>query len=230
MVGLLVQLALSWLIIWLVQKGNLTVLGFSPTKQRLQYFMLLFMVTTVCCGLGFGLKTWWGEQTWQLNPQFNLMLLLDGLWWNLKSVLFEELIFRGVLLYVLIKKVGSTKAILISSAAFGVYHWFSFGVVGNVVPMIVVFFITGIMGLLLAFAYAKTFSLYYPIAIHFGWNLTQIFIFSQGPIGNGLFVPIYGNEFRTDSYLIFGLVTFLPLLLALLLNFLLIRKHQQMVA
>lgn len=229
MVGILVQLALSWLIIWLVQKGNLAVLGLSPTKHRLIHVALYGFITAICCALGFFLKMKFGQQVWQVNPQLSIPLVLNGLWWNLKSVLFEELMFRGVLFYVLLKKLKPTTAIFISATAFGIYHWFSFGVFGNIIPMIVVFFITGVMGLLLAYAYAKTYSLYYPIAIHLGWNFTQIFVFSQGPIGNGIFVATAGGAFRTDSYLIFGVVTFLPIILALLINFLLLRKQKQIV-
>lgn len=44
------------------------------------------------------------------------------------------------------------------------------------------------MGLLLAYGYAKAFSLYIPIGIHLGWNLTQIFIFSRGPTEDELFI------------------------------------------
>jgi hypothetical protein len=229
MVGILVQLAFSWLIIWHVQKGNLSVLGLQPTKQRIIHFTYFLLLTAICCSLGFVMKMFFGKQAWQVNPQLSIPLVLNGIWWNLKSVLFEELIFRGVLFYMLLKKLTPTKAILISATAFGIYHWFSFGVFGNIIPMIVVFFITGIMGLLLAYAYAKTYSLYYPIAIHLGWNFTQIFVFSQGPIGNGILVATAGGEFRTDSYLIFIVVTFLPIILALLINFLLLRKQKQIV-
>ena len=108
--------------------------------------------------------------------------------------------------------------------AIGIYHWFSFGIFGNIIPMIITFFITGTMGLLLAYGYTKTFSLYIPIAIHLGWNLTRIFIFSQGPIGNGVFIPSNPAPFRTNSYLLFFCITFLPMIAALGINYLLLRK------
>ena len=228
MAGILVQLAISWLIAWFFAKRNLSVLGLRPRARRLLDFMIFFTVTAFCCALGFVMKIYFGNQHWQLNPVLTINLVLEGIWWNLKSVLFEELIFRGVLLYILIKKLGTSKAILISAAAFGIYHWFSFGVIGNPMQMVITFLITGAMGLVLAYGYSKTFSLYLPIGIHLGWNLTQIFIFSQGPIGNGVFVT--DDQFRTDSHFIFFTVTFLPMVLALGLNYLLIRKHQQEIA
>ena len=35
MLGIIIQLAISWLIIWLVEKRNLSVLGFRPAKECL---------------------------------------------------------------------------------------------------------------------------------------------------------------------------------------------------
>jgi uncharacterized protein len=227
MIGIIVQLAISWLIVWLFEKRNLSVLGFRPTKRRLADFIIFSLVTAAFCSSGFFMKMYFGKQHWLLNSDLSANLILEGIGWNIKSVLFEELIFRGVLLYILIKKLGASKGIILSAIAFGIYHWFSFGVIGNPMQMAITFIITGTMGLILAYGYSKTFSLYIPIGIHLGWNLTQIFIFSQGPIGNGLLVPSEPGQFRTDSYFIFFIVTFLPMLLALLTNYLLIRKHRQ---
>ena len=81
---------------------------------------------------------------------------MEGLWWNIKSVLYEELIFRGVLFYILIKKLGALKALIISSVAFGIYHWFTYEILGNVPAMIYVFFFTGVVGMLYGYGYIKT--------------------------------------------------------------------------
>ena len=224
MLGIIVQLAISWLLIWLFEKKNLSVLGLWPSPKRIFYFFIFFLVTAAICSTDFLMQIYFANQKWQLNPNLSATLIFQGFWWNIKSVLFEELIFRGVLLYILIKKIGTTKAILLSSIAFGIYHWFSFGILGNIIPMIITFFITGTMGLLLAYGYTKTFSLYIPIAIHLGWNLTRIFIFSQGPIGNGVFIPSNPGSFKTDSYLLFFFHHFLPMIAALGFNYLLLRK------
>lgn len=156
------------------------------------------------------------NEAWQVNPRLNIGLVGTGAWWNIKSVLFEELIFREVILY-----------ILISAAAFGIYHWFSFGILGNPVQMIVVFFITATAGLLYAYGYAKTFSLSAPAAIHFGWNFTRNFVFSDGLIGNGIFILVRPAPFRTDSWFVFFTVSLLPMAGMLLIIFLLLRNRQQ---
>ncbi len=227
MLGILVQLLISWLLVWLVQKKDLRVLGWKPTRSRLLHFILFFLLTVACCASAFLMRALLTEERWKLNPVLTGSMILEGIWWNIKSVLFEELIFRGVILYILIKRLGMLNAILISASAFGIYHWFSFEILGNVTQMVIVFIITGLMGAVLAYGYAKTFSLYIPCAIHLGWNFTQNFIFSSGPIGAGVFVQEKPGPFRTDSYLLFFLITFLPLLSALLLNGILIRRLRQ---
>jgi membrane protease YdiL (CAAX protease family) len=227
MVGILVQLAISWLLAWLFVKKGLGVLGLYPTRKRLVQFVLFFTITALCCASGFIIKMVFAHQAWIINPALNSKLVLEGAWWNIKSVLFEELIFRGVILYILIRKIGSTKAIIISAIAFGIYHWFSMNAFGNITQMTFLFFATGIMGLLLAFAYAKTLSLYIPIAIHLGWNFTQNFIFSSGPTGNGFFIQEIPSPFRTDSYLIFFLILLIPMISVFIINFFLLKSVKQ---
>jgi uncharacterized protein len=227
MLGIIVQLAISWLLIWFFEKKNLSVLGFRPGKERLSGFFLFFFISAIICTAEFLMKMHFGRQQWHLNPDLSFKLIAEGIWWNIKSVLFEELIFRGVLLYILIKKLGLSKGIIISAIAFGIYHWFSFGVIGNPIGMIFVFIVTGIMGLLLAYGYTKTFSLYIPIGIHLGWNLTNLFVFSQGVIGNGVFVQDDRQPFRTGSYLIFFLVTYLPMISLFAIDFLLLKRRKQ---
>ena len=209
MVGILVQLAISWLIIWLVEKDNLSVLGFYPTKKRLTGFVVFFFITAICCASEFLMRIYFAKEQWQLNPVLSFQLVQEGIWWTIKSVMFEELIFRGVLLYLLIKKLGAAKGIIISAIAFGIYHWYSHEVIGDIKQMAITFTMTGIMGLLFAYAYAKTFSLYIPIAIHLGWNLTKGFIFSEGPIGNGVFIQKQPQPEVTVSYFTFFIIHFI---------------------
>lgn len=229
MLGIIIQLLISWLLVWLFEKGNLGVLGFYPTKKRLIGFALFFIVTALCCSSDFIMRMLFARQQWHLNPKLTANLILTGVWWNIKSVMFEELIFRGALMFILIKKLGPAKAIIISAICFGIYHWFSQNAIGNPVQMAITFVVTGTMGLLYAYAYAKTFSLYIPAAIHLGWNLTGSVIFSTGIIGDQLLVPVKPVPEVTVSYFIFFCIRFIPLLSALLINFFLLKRMKQVV-
>lgn len=224
MLGIIVQLLISWLIIWLFEKGSLNVLGFYPNKKRLIGFAVFFTVTALCCSSDFFMRMIFAKQRWELNPNRTANLILTGIWWNVKSVLFEELIFRGVLLYILIRKLGHTKAVIISAVAFGIYHWFSHEVFGNITQMAITFVTTGVMGLVYAFAYSKTFSLYYPIAIHLGWNLTSSVIFSKSILGDQLFTQVKPVPEVQVGYFIFFCIIFIPLLSACVVNFLILKR------
>jgi membrane protease YdiL (CAAX protease family) len=227
MPGIIVQLLISWLIIWLFEKGDLSFFGFYPTKKRLIAFVVFFTVTAFCCASDFFMRIVFARQQWEINPQLTANTILTGTWWNLKSVLFEEMIFRGVLFYILIKKLGQTKAIIISATAFGIYHWFSQGSFGNPVQMLITFVITGTMGLVYAYGYSRTFSLYIPIAIHLGWNVTSSVIFSKGNIGNQLFTQVQPVPEVQVGYFIFFCITFIPLLSAILINYFMLKWMQQ---
>ena len=207
--GILVQLALSWLLLWLFAKKHLTALGILPTKSRLINLLIGFLFAALCCILYFGIKTYFDKGTWTINKNFTGIVALKSSWWVLISVLFEELIFRGALLYIAIKLIGITKACILSAVCFGIYHWFSFGAFGNPVQMIIIFLMTGFWGYMFAMAFARTRSLYLPIGLHFGWNLVSTVVFSNGPLGNQLILK-YNGLFLTiiPSLIVFALQVF----------------------
>jgi uncharacterized protein len=224
MIGILVQLAISWLLIWYFEKKNLSVLGLRPTAPRMMDLILFLVVSMACSASAFALRKYFGNEDWILNPKFSFSLLMNGIWWNIKSVLFEELIFRGVLFYLLIRRLGTLKALLVSSVAFGIYHWFSFEIIGNPLQMIYVFLITGIAGALYAYGYTQTGALYATIAMHFGWNFTKGFIFSDGSIGEGILVPVKSGPDVTVSYAIYYFITLVSFFL---FNFILLRFRKR---
>ncbi|HNT21535.1 MAG TPA: type II CAAX endopeptidase family protein [Saprospiraceae bacterium] len=184
MIGILIQLAVSWILLWLMDKKDLTVLGLKPTTDRLRKFSFGFIISAAWFTVYCQTTTFLTNNHWTINQDFSLKEFLSSTWWTFKSVIYEELIFRGAILFLLIQKTNIKAGCIISSVAFGVYHWFSFGVLGNPVQMTYIFLWTGIWGLMFAFAFAKTRSLYLPTGLHLGWNLLNIVVFSQGPLGN----------------------------------------------
>lgn len=196
MAGILVELALSWLLLWLFAKKNLNALGFALTKNRMTMLGIGLLLSGLCCILYHVLKTSLADSSWILNKQSTLATLLKSTWWTFVSVLFEELIFRGAILYLLMKLLGINTACILSAVSFGIYHLFSYNAFGNPVQIIVIFLMTAILGLALAYSFAKTQSLYLPVGLHFGWNFFNIVIFSSGPLGAQLFVKANANELQ----------------------------------
>jgi len=194
MIGILVAIAISWLLLYLIKKKNILALGLLPIAKRLQQFSIGFLITAILCVLVQYLEAYLKSSDWIFNENITNGIILKSFWWDFKSVLTEELIFRGAILYILIQKIGSPKSILISAIAFGIYHWFSFGVLGNMMAMILVFIGTGLMGYAWAWAFSKTKSIMLPFGLHLGWNFIHNTIFSKGPLGELVLLSKDGIE------------------------------------
>lgn len=211
MIGILVILLLSWALLWLVEKNNLSVLGLKPTPKRILHLTVGFLLTALACAVYHYTTVAFIENNWTINNAFTLQTAANSSWFTFKSVLFEELIFRGVLLYLALKRFGLQKACLLSALCFGVYHWFSYGLFGNPIQMLIVLLMTGFVGYALALSFAKTRSLYLAVGLHLGWNLLNIVVFSNGPLGEQLLVK--ANSTKPDGLI--SLAVFLFQVLAL---------------
>jgi uncharacterized protein len=206
--GLLVELAINWVLLLLIEKKDIRVLGLFPTPRTTIQLPVGFCIAAVFCALNYWVQTLFSGSVWTINASFTLSKFLSGSWWTMQSVLYEELIFRAALLYIAIQKIGEKRAIWLSAICFGIYHWFSMGAFGNWIVMAYLFIGTGIMGYIFALAYAKTKSLYLPIGLHFGWNLVNNIVFSQGPNGNQLLIIKRGDFLNMTESIIVMLVQF----------------------
>lgn len=211
MIGILVELLASWLLLWIYDRKSLAVLGFGFSKNRLYNFSFGFLISSVCCAVYFLAIIKLSKSTLTFNENFDGKQFLESSWWTLKSVLFEELVFRGALLYIAIQKLRIRLACIVSAIAFGIYHWFSYGIFGQPIQMMYVFILTGIAGLMFAYAFAKTKSLYLPIGLHLGWNLITIVVFSQGPLGHQLLFSSTGEKLGGVLSVVFFLYQILTL-------------------
>jgi len=215
MIGIIVLLALSWVIFYVFEKTNLKLLFGSNPLSRSKDFLdafLLFLLLSVLFSL---IDTVLKDIQWVWNsPDFSV--ILSSLWYQTKSVITEELIFRGALLYLGIKLIGEKKALYLSSAAFGIYHWFSYGVLGNITLMIFVFAITAWMGFVWAYAYIKTQTIFWAVGAHLAWNFSRTLWYPGQPFGELLFIGETLNNKEPHGTIAYLLTGFLAPLLALL--------------
>ncbi|BFG71568.1 hypothetical protein KACHI17_24490 [Sediminibacterium sp. KACHI17] len=165
--------------------------------------------------------------SWQRNPSFRLSELFNGLGWMLRSVLYEELIFRGALFYIALKRLGTTKALWLSVIAFGIYHWFSFGAFGQPFQMIFIFLITAAAGWMYSYAFIKTGSLYATIGLHFGWNCTGSLLFSQSSIGKYILIPVKDPTFQQNDLRSFLFMFLYQFFIPALITWLWLRKMEK---
>lgn len=227
MLQLIGLLAISWLLIWLFEKKNLSVLGLTPSKERLKYFSILFIVSIMLSAAAFLLRMHFAKEKYTITASLTSESILLECWYQFRTVLTEELLCRGALLYILIKKTGRKKAVIISSVIFAILHWINGGVWGNPTQMIIVFIFTFAMGLLLAYSFARTFSLLIPFAIHYGWNLTQNYIFPGTATGNHIFTLAAPPSIVTVSYSAFFTMLLLPKISVLAMDYLIVTRHKQ---
>jgi membrane protease YdiL (CAAX protease family) len=105
-----------------------------------------------------------------VNP---LVFLLPNLAMAIKSGIFEELLFRGVLFRSVEAIFGSWVGILVSSLVFGLVHLMNpDATLGGAI------YISVEAGLLLAAAYLVTRRLWIAMGFHMGWNYFQSAVFS----------------------------------------------------
>ena len=130
------------------------------------------------------------------NP---LLFLLPELAMAIKSGIFEELIFRGVLFRSVEAMFGSWVGIIVSSLAFGLLHLMNPGAtLGGAIYICIE------AGLLLSAAYLVTRRLWICMGFHMAWNYFQSAVFSgvvSGAVSDpGLFkASIEGPELLTGG-------------------------------
>ncbi|QNJ96900.1 CPBP family intramembrane glutamic endopeptidase [Constantimarinum furrinae] len=226
MIGITVILIVSWVLLFFFQKRNLLALGIVPNKNRAFPAIISFLFAVMICVAFQFVRSEINKAEWILSEGFSTEGLLNAFWWDIKSVLFEELIFRGAILFILIKRLGWKYAVILSAVAFGVYHWFSFGVFGNIMAMIIVFIGTGLMGLAWAWAYARSETILVPIALHLGWNYTFNSIFSNGPLGEiGFVLKTQDQLVEQNQFLNMMILMLAPVCMILFIKFFIKKKN-----
>ncbi len=226
MLQIIALFAFSWLIIWWHEKGNLSVLGFQPTLKRTGYFFLLLFVSILISASTYLLRMYYAEEQYTVNTSMNAQLFFQESWFQIRSVLTEELLCRGVLLYIMIRQLGTLKAIVLSSLIFALLHWFNSGVWGNLPQMAMVFVFTFAMGLLLAYAFTQSKSILLPFAIHLGWNWVQNFVFPDNAAAHSVFVLVTPPPTVTISYLAFFTMLLFPKIAVLAINYGIVRSYK----
>ncbi len=131
-----------------------------------------------------------------LNP---LSYMIPALAMAVKSSVFEELVFRGVLFRSVEDMAGSWIAIAVSSLVFGLLHLINPGatLAGAV-------YICIEAGLLLAAAYLVTRRLWIAIGFHMLWNYVQSAVFS-GVVSGGVALPgLFQDKIEGPSFITGG--------------------------
>jgi uncharacterized protein len=131
-----------------------------------------------------------------LNP---VSIMIPGIAMAVKSAVFEELVFRGVLFKSVEAMAGSWIAIVISSLVFGFLH-----LLNPEATFAGAAYISIEAGLLLAAAYLVTRRLWISIGFHMMWNYVQSAVFS-GIVSGGVTDPgLFQDKIEGPSFITGG--------------------------
>lgn len=166
--NLLGTLFVLWLFMKYVDKEKFTNLGFH-FKNRLKDFNYGIVIGALIMIVGYLLLLFIDEINFKeivFNPK---EILLSISIYAIVAVV-EEVLVRGYILRNLMISFNKYTALVVSSILFSAMHGFN--------PNIDLMGFTDlfIAGLLLGMSYIFTKNLWFPIALHFSWNLTQAFL------------------------------------------------------
>lgn len=158
-------LLLIWIFVKYVDKENFIEIGLH-TKDKLNDFYIGFFIGAFIMISGYGLLEFLGEIHFQ-RTLFNFKEIMFSILLFLVISITEEVLFRGYILRNLMTSFNKYIALLLSSILFSLAHGLN--------PNIDLLGLTGIFlaGILLGITYIHTKNLWFPIALHFSWNLFQ---------------------------------------------------------
>lgn len=206
MLGLLVIAVISWLLLHFFQKEHIDVLGVIPNKKRSFQFIIGFTFVTLLCLLSIYIETIVLNVEWKQNERINYAAILNSFVYHVRSALTEDLVFRGAILYILIRRLGAIWGIVISAFCFGVYHVFSYGMTGeSVIPILYVILVTGSVGYVWAYTFNKTKSIMMGLGFHIAYNFTMAMFYELPPVGELLFQEISKTSLKDWNWLFYNL-------------------------
>jgi membrane protease YdiL (CAAX protease family) len=141
-----------------------------------------------------GAKTF-GEFQLDWAPDMNPGRMVLALEILIAAAAFEELIFRGYPMQVLMKGMGPWPAMLIMSSLFGLLH------ARNPNSSVLGVFNTIVAGMMLSLAYFKTRSLWFPYGLHLAWNVGTGMVVGFPLSGTG-FASIWSAHVNGPSWLL----------------------------
>jgi hypothetical protein len=140
-------------------------LGFS-TKGHGHEMISGFFLAPALIGMGLIFLYITNHLEWDYNGFNPQTFFIDG--GTLLILAFsEELLFRGYVLNNLMESFNKWAALIISAVLFALFHLGNPGI--STIPFVSIF----LAGILFGINYVYTKNLWFPILLHFGWNLFQ---------------------------------------------------------
>jgi len=211
------QLVLSVMVIWLMRKFQVFNIDDFKFKNIGKGLLLAWVgIVAVIINFFFILMPLPENSLIAPNPLHLLIVILHPL---VGTGLFEEVLFRGLVLKLLLIKMGDSKkglikACVISSVVFAMVHLSNIIAYGDVLPFVSQIVVAIATGLFFAALFLRTRTLWIPILMHALLNLSvQIFDVIISPD-----ILLQSNESQADTnilgFIVLTLVQALPFLIS----------------
>jgi membrane protease YdiL (CAAX protease family) len=195
---LVLLLVSSWIILYAIERRSVFAQWLTPVSHRVFQFFQGVFIALVVYMLQTGISTFFRSIDWMHNVTTSAQTYQNHLVNTAQTALIEELLFRGVLLFFLIKYIGIRWGIAISAFAYAFYGTYGFPEV--TFSYIINFIPSFLFGIVLAYATTKTNSIILSFGLNFCW------MFLQPMFGSLLFVEISSIEV-TDNFLLEPILT-----------------------
>ncbi len=176
----------SWFCLRFLERLRFGALGYALHRGWWRDVLLGLAVSVLMIVAVVALQTLGGGTQLQFNP-LGWRALLGGFALAtgllIVGAVFEEIVFRGYAFQTLLRDVPALVPITLLALLFGMAHW------SNPSRTLLSTVNTALAGVWLAVAYLKTRSLWFPTALHFGWNWTMGLCFG---------LPISGMQMRNS--------------------------------
>lgn len=210
--GTLLVLAANWLM-YRSEGKTLNELGLDITRYNISFLFYGLFFGILAFGGGYYLKTLVTEEHWHLNRTIDLQAVLRNLYWILPTAAVQQLMIRGYCFTKLVDMTSPFAAILFSGLVFIGMHDFWNGGLVQIMAYTASLFLGHV---LFSEALLRSGTLYLAIGLHWGNNLANSTLFTEGRKATSLF-------YTTDPPLGFmGLGQFTLMMLAINLGFILL--------
>jgi membrane protease YdiL (CAAX protease family) len=154
-----------WIFMKFVDKEPFIKLGFQ-TKNRLTDCIIGLIIGMLIMTIGYFVLIYLDE-IFFVKLEFNLQEVIISILFFAVVAIVEETLLRGYILNNLMHSFNKYVALIVSSILFALMHGFNDNV--DLFALTVIF----LAGILLGISYVYTKNLWFPIALHFSWNLFQ---------------------------------------------------------
>lgn len=156
-------------------------------KKELLYSSLIVIIPGLIIGFNnFPISAYLNDRFIMNTSQLYVYLYLLQ---SFTTAFFEEVIFRGIIFFVIIQRLPNTKdglfkAIIISSAIFGLTHLLNLTAGAGITSTLLQVAYSFLMGMMWAVVFIKTRNILYPIILHGVYNFFGNVLYKTGTVIN----------------------------------------------